>query len=85
MKESDSITAHLNDYEGIISQLSAQLKTIDDELKSSIADEHSSTILGNLRHDHLQRVGTERKVLRNNELHSIGRRSEEDVRSELGK
>jgi hypothetical protein len=34
MKESDSITAHLNDYEGIISQLSAQGMTIDDELKA---------------------------------------------------
>jgi hypothetical protein len=33
MRESDSITAHLNDYEGIISQLSAQGMTIDDELK----------------------------------------------------
>jgi hypothetical protein len=33
MKESDLITAHLNDYEGIISQLSAQGMTIDDELK----------------------------------------------------
>jgi hypothetical protein len=34
MKESDSITTHLNDYEGIISQLSAQGMTIDDELKA---------------------------------------------------
>jgi hypothetical protein len=34
MKESDSITAHLNDYEGIISQLSAQGMMIDDELKA---------------------------------------------------
>jgi hypothetical protein len=34
IKESDSITAHLNDYEGIISQLSAQGMTIDDELKA---------------------------------------------------
>jgi hypothetical protein len=34
MKESDSITAHLNDYEVIISQLSAQGMTIDDELKA---------------------------------------------------
>jgi hypothetical protein len=34
MKESDSITAHLNDYEGIISQLSAQGMTIDNELKA---------------------------------------------------
>jgi hypothetical protein len=34
MKESDLITAHLNDYEGIISQLSAQGMTIDDELKT---------------------------------------------------
>jgi hypothetical protein len=34
MKESDSITAHLNDYEGIISQLSTQGITIDDELKA---------------------------------------------------
>jgi hypothetical protein len=34
MKESDSITAHLNDFEGIISQLSAQGMTIDDELKA---------------------------------------------------
>jgi hypothetical protein len=34
MKESDSITAHLNDYEGIISQLSAQGMTIDDEIKA---------------------------------------------------
>jgi hypothetical protein len=34
MKESDSITAHLIDYEGIISQLSAQGMTIDDELKA---------------------------------------------------
>jgi hypothetical protein len=34
MKESDSITAHLNDYEGIISQMSAQGMTIDDELKA---------------------------------------------------
>jgi hypothetical protein len=33
MKESDSITAHLNEYEGIISQLSAQGMTID-ELKA---------------------------------------------------
>jgi hypothetical protein len=33
MKESNSITAHLNEYEGIISQLSAQGMTIDDELK----------------------------------------------------
>jgi hypothetical protein len=32
MKESDSITAHVNEYEGIISQLSAQGMTIDDEL-----------------------------------------------------
>jgi hypothetical protein len=34
MKESDSITAHLNDYEGIISQVLAQGMTIDDELKA---------------------------------------------------
>jgi hypothetical protein len=34
MKESNSITAHLNEYEGIISQLSAQGMTIDDELKA---------------------------------------------------
>jgi hypothetical protein len=34
MKESDSITAHLNKYEGVISQLSAQGMTIDDELKA---------------------------------------------------
>jgi hypothetical protein len=34
MKESDSIMAHLNDYEGIISQLSAQGMKIDDELKA---------------------------------------------------
>jgi hypothetical protein len=34
MKESDSITAHLNDYEGIISQLSSQGMTIDNELKA---------------------------------------------------
>jgi hypothetical protein len=34
MKESDSMTAHLNDYEGIISQLLAQGMTIDDELKA---------------------------------------------------
>jgi hypothetical protein len=36
MKESDSITAHLNDYEGIISQLSAQGMMIDDELKARL-------------------------------------------------
>jgi hypothetical protein len=34
MRESDLITAHLNEYEGIISQLSAQGMTIDDELKA---------------------------------------------------
>jgi hypothetical protein len=34
MKESDSITDHLNDYEGIISQLLAQGTMIDDELKA---------------------------------------------------
>jgi hypothetical protein len=34
MKEFDSITAHLNDYEGIISQLLAQGMTINDELKA---------------------------------------------------
>jgi hypothetical protein len=34
MKESDSITAYPNDYEGIISQLSAQGMTIDDELEA---------------------------------------------------
>jgi hypothetical protein len=35
IKESDSIMAHLNDYEWIInSQLSAQGMTIDDELKA---------------------------------------------------
>jgi hypothetical protein len=34
IKESDSITGHLNDYEGIISQLSAEGMTIDDELKA---------------------------------------------------
>jgi hypothetical protein len=34
IKESDSITAHLNDYEGIISQLSTQGMTIDDKLKA---------------------------------------------------
>jgi hypothetical protein len=34
MKVSDSITAHLNDYEGVISKLSAQGRTIDDELKA---------------------------------------------------
>jgi hypothetical protein len=34
MKESNLITAHLNDYEGLISQLSAQGMTIDDELKA---------------------------------------------------
>jgi hypothetical protein len=34
VEESDSITAHLNDYEGIISQLSAQGMTIDDKLKA---------------------------------------------------
>jgi hypothetical protein len=34
MKESESITAHLKEYEGIISQLSAEGMTIDDELKA---------------------------------------------------
>jgi hypothetical protein len=34
MKESDSITANLNDNEATISQLSAQGMTIDDELKA---------------------------------------------------
>jgi hypothetical protein len=34
MKESNSITAYLNDYEGIISQVSAQGMTIDDEVKA---------------------------------------------------
>jgi hypothetical protein len=34
MKESDSIMAHLNDYEGIILHMSAQGMTIDDELKA---------------------------------------------------
>jgi hypothetical protein len=34
IKESDSITAHVNNYEGIISQLSVQGMTIDDELKA---------------------------------------------------
>jgi hypothetical protein len=34
MKESDSITAHLNDYEGVIYELSAQGMMIDDELKA---------------------------------------------------
>jgi hypothetical protein len=34
MKEFDSITAHLNEYERVISQLSAQGMTIDDELKA---------------------------------------------------
>jgi hypothetical protein len=33
-KESDPITAHLNEYEGVISQLSAQGMTIDDELRT---------------------------------------------------
>jgi hypothetical protein len=36
MKESDSIMAHLNEYEGVISQLSAQGMTIDDELKALV-------------------------------------------------
>jgi hypothetical protein len=34
MKESDSITAHLNEYKGIISQMSAEGMKIDDELKA---------------------------------------------------
>jgi hypothetical protein len=34
MKESDLITAHLNHYEGILSQLSAPGMTIDDELQA---------------------------------------------------
>jgi hypothetical protein len=34
MKESDSIMVHLNEYERIISQLSPQGMTIDDELKA---------------------------------------------------
>jgi hypothetical protein len=34
MKESDLITTHLNEYEGVVSQLSAQGMTIDDELKA---------------------------------------------------
>jgi hypothetical protein len=34
MKESDSITPHLNEYQGIIFQLSAQGMTIDNELKA---------------------------------------------------
>jgi hypothetical protein len=34
MKESNSIMAHLNEYEGVISQLSAQGMTMDDELKA---------------------------------------------------
>jgi hypothetical protein len=34
MKESDSITAQLNDYEGIIFQLSTKGMAIDDELKA---------------------------------------------------
>jgi hypothetical protein len=34
MKESDSITTHLNEYEGVISQLLAQGMTIDDEIKA---------------------------------------------------
>jgi hypothetical protein len=34
MKESDSIMAHLNDYEGIIPKLSTQGMTIDNELKA---------------------------------------------------
>jgi hypothetical protein len=34
MKESDSITTHLNEYKRIISQLSAQQMTIDDDLEA---------------------------------------------------
>jgi hypothetical protein len=34
MKESDTITAHLNEYEGVNSQLSAEGMRIDDELKA---------------------------------------------------
>jgi hypothetical protein len=34
MKESNLIIAHLNDHEGITSQLSAQGMTINDELKA---------------------------------------------------
>ena len=34
MKESDSVQAHLNDYESINSQISAQGMTINDELKA---------------------------------------------------
>jgi hypothetical protein len=51
MKEFDSITAHLNEYEGIISQLSA--------------------LLGNFRHDRMQRIYCGREVLRDYELHSV--------------
>jgi hypothetical protein len=55
MKESDSITAHLNER----TYFPAVSTRYDDRqrAKSSIADEHSSTLLGNLRYDRMQRVG----------------------------
>jgi hypothetical protein len=71
IKEFDSITAHLNDYEGVISELSAQGMTIDDELKALLLMSGASTVLGNLHHDHIQRMYYGRKLLLNYELHSI--------------
>jgi hypothetical protein len=59
-KESDSITAHLNEYEGIISQLSAQG-----------ADEYPSTVMGNLHQDRMQRNNCGYELLRDYELHSV--------------
>jgi hypothetical protein len=84
MKESKSIMAHLNEYEGIISQLSAQGMTIDDELKALLlmstfppSWETFVTTICN--------ASSAAVKYSENELHSIGRRSEENVPSELGK
>ena len=51
MEESDSVQAHLNEYERLSSQISSQGTTIEDELRAMIL---MSSLLGNFRYNRVQ-------------------------------
>ena len=63
MKESDSVQAHINEYESISSQLSAQEVAIEDELKSTCINEQPTPFLGNICHHYVQCVQNNRELL----------------------
>ena len=67
MKESDSVHAHLNEYESLSSQISSQGNDNRGWTKSNVAHEQSPLFMGNFRHNRVQCFDNRRQVLRSHE------------------